>query len=117
MSEGPTGSRVLPPIRYADIVFAEISDPNGLNHKVRRVVVLTPDAALAAGFPVAVAGITGTLPDPLTADFVVLPWKNPPGRHPKTGMTKLRRRSLHMAHADRSECRCRAVGFRAPPRT
>lgn len=83
------GTAVVPfPIRYADILFAEIFDPNGRNPKVRRVVVLTPDLALAAGFPVVVAGVTGTLPDPLTADYVRLPYKNPPGRHPKTGMTK-----------------------------
>jgi hypothetical protein len=35
-----------------------------------------------------VAGVTGTLPSPLTADYVKLPYKNPPGRHPKTGLTK-----------------------------
>jgi len=32
--------------------------------------------------------VTGTLPNPLTADYVKLPYKNPPGRHPKTGLTK-----------------------------
>jgi hypothetical protein len=48
MSDGP-GNSAPPPIRYGDIVFAEIPDLNGLNPKVRRVVVLTPDAALAAG--------------------------------------------------------------------
>jgi hypothetical protein len=88
MNRGEAGKRALPPVRFADIVFAEIPDTNGLNPKVRRAVVLTPDDALAAGFPIVLAGITATLPDPLTADFVVLPWKNPPGRHPKTGMTK-----------------------------
>lgn len=87
MSDGP-GNIAPPPIHYGDIVFAEVPDPNGLNPKVRRVVVLTPDAAQAAGYPIVVAGVTGTLPDPLTSDYVVLPWKNPPGRHPKTGMTK-----------------------------
>ena len=76
------------PIRFADIIFAEVLDPNGQNLKTRRVVVLTPDSALAAGFPIVVAGVTGTLPNPLTAEFVRLPYKNPPGRHPKTGMTK-----------------------------
>ena len=35
-----------------------------------------------------IAGVTGTLPVPLTADYVKLPYKNPPGRHPKTGLTK-----------------------------
>lgn len=51
-------------------------------------MVLTPDANLAAGFPIVVAAVTGTLPNPLTADYVTLPYKNPPGRHPKTGLTK-----------------------------
>ena len=76
------------PIRFADIIFAEVLDPNGRNPKTRRVVVLTPDIELAAGSPVVVAGVTGTLPNPLTADYVKLPYKNPPGRHPKTGLTK-----------------------------
>ena len=76
------------PLRFADIIFADVLDPNGRNLKTRRVVVLTPDSALAAGYPIVVAGVTGTLPTTLTADFVRLPYKNPPGRHPKTGLTK-----------------------------
>jgi hypothetical protein len=76
------------PLRFADIIFAEILDANGRNPKTRRVVVLTPDAELQARFPIVVAGVTGTLPNPLTADFVTLPYKNPPGRHPKTGLTE-----------------------------
>ena len=87
MSKGGAAA-VQFPIRFADIVFAEVLDPNGQNPKTRRVVVLTPDIELAAGFPIVVAGVTGTLPDPLTADYVKLPYKNPPGRHPKTGLTK-----------------------------
>jgi len=76
------------PIRFADIVFADVLDPNGQNLKTRRVVVLTPDIAIAAGSPIVVAAVTGTLPKPLTADYVKLPYKNPPGRHLKTGLTK-----------------------------
>jgi hypothetical protein len=87
MSSGAAPPAQLP-IRFADILFAEVLDPNGQNPKTRRVVVLTPDRELAAGFPIVVAGVTGTLPDPLTADYVRLPYKNPPGRHPKTGLTK-----------------------------
>jgi hypothetical protein len=79
MSSGGAAAAPFP------IRFAEILDPNGQNPKTRRVVVLTPDRELAAGFPIVVAGVTGTLPNPLTADFVKLPYKNPPGRHPKTG--------------------------------
>ena len=55
---------------------------------MRRVVVRTPDIELAAGFPIVVTGVTGTLPNPRTADYVKLPYKNPPGRHSKTGLTK-----------------------------
>ena len=51
-------------------------------------MVLTPDISLLAGFPIVVACVTGTLPDPLTTDYVILPYKNPPGRHPRTGLTK-----------------------------
>jgi mRNA-degrading endonuclease toxin of MazEF toxin-antitoxin module len=78
------------PIRFADILFvAGVLDPNGQNPKTRRVVILTPDDALAAGYPVVAAAVTGTLPDPLTADHVLLPYKNPPGtRHPRTGLTR-----------------------------
>ena len=78
------------PVRFADILFAaDILGPNGGNPKERRVVVLTPDAALAEGFPIVAAAVTGTIPATLPADYVLLPYKNPPGtRHPKTGTTK-----------------------------
>lgn len=78
MSSGGTAG-VRFPMRFADIVFAEILDPNGQNPKTRRFVVLTPDIELSAGSPIVVAGVTGTLPNPLTADYVKLPYKNPPG--------------------------------------
>ena len=87
MSSGAAAA-VPSPIRFADLLFARVPDSNGQNPKIRRVVVLTPDSALTAGYPIVVAGVTGTLPSPLTADYVLLPYKNPPGRHPKTGMTK-----------------------------
>jgi hypothetical protein len=87
MSSGGTTTAQFA-IRFADIIFAEVLDPNGQNPKTRRVVVLTPDTELATGFPVVVAGVTGTLPSTRTAEYVKLPYKNPPGRHPKTGLTK-----------------------------
>jgi len=64
-------------------------DPNGQNPKHRRVVVLTPNVALAGGFPIVAAPVTSQVPPVLTADYVLLPFKNPPGtRHPATGLTK-----------------------------
>ncbi len=78
------------PVRYADIIFADgVLDPNGQNPKTRRVVVLTPDSALAAGFPIVAAPVTSQVPPVLPADYVLLPFKNPPGtRHPATGLTR-----------------------------
>jgi hypothetical protein len=62
----------ISPIRFADILFASVTDPNGRNPKTRRVVVLTPDFALEGGYPIVVAGVTATLPSPLTADQAVV---------------------------------------------
>src|SRR4051812_3258983 len=78
------------PVRYADIIFVNhVLDPNGQNPKRRRVVVLTPNTALAAGFPIVAAPVTTQIPPVLTADHVLLPFKNPPGtRHPATGLTR-----------------------------
>jgi len=40
------------PVRYADIIFVDgVLDSNGQNPKRRRVVVLTPNIALAANSP------------------------------------------------------------------
>ena len=76
------------PIRYADILFAEVLDPNGQNPKIRRVVVVTPNLEWRPDTHRG-CGVTTTLPDPLTSDYVRLPYKNPPARHPRTGMTKV----------------------------
>ena len=63
-----------PVVRFADILFVDaVLDPAGRNPKGRRVVVLTPDDALAVPGP----------------DHVLLPFRNPPGtRHPATGLTR-----------------------------
>ena len=68
------------PVRYADIIFVDgVLDPNGQNPKHRRVVVLTPNLALADGSPIAAAPVTSQVPPVLTDDYVLLPFKNPPG--------------------------------------
>jgi hypothetical protein len=83
---GSTG----PAVRYADILFVDaVLDPTGGNPKGRRVVVLTPDDALAAGFPIVAAPVTSQIPPVLGPDHVLLPFLNPPGtRHPVTGLTR-----------------------------
>ncbi len=79
-----------PPVRFADILFVDaVLDPSGQNPKQRRVVILTPNDALAAGFPIAAAPVTSQIPPVLTPDHVLLPFKNSPGtRHPATGLTR-----------------------------
>lgn len=79
-----------PVIRYADILFVDaVLDSNGGNPKGRRVVVLTPDDALAAGFPIVAAPVTSQIPTVPGPEDVVLPFRNPPGtRHPVTGLTR-----------------------------
>jgi mRNA-degrading endonuclease toxin of MazEF toxin-antitoxin module len=79
-----------PVVRHADILFVDaVPDSAGGNPKGRRVVVLTPDDALAAGFPIVAAPVTTQIPPVPGPDLVVLPFRNPPGtRHPVTGLTR-----------------------------
>jgi mRNA-degrading endonuclease toxin of MazEF toxin-antitoxin module len=78
------------PIRFADILFVDgVLDSAGQNPKHRRVVILTPNDALAAGFPIIAAPVTTQIPPVPGPDQVVLPFQNPPGtRHPATGLTR-----------------------------
>jgi mRNA-degrading endonuclease toxin of MazEF toxin-antitoxin module len=63
---GASGTPTPPPapfVRYADILFVDaVLDSAGRNPKGRRVVVLTPDDALAAGFPIVAAPVTTKIP-------------------------------------------------------
>ncbi len=79
-----------PLVRFADILFVDaVPDSAGGNPKGRRVVILTPDDALAAGFPIVAAPVTTRIPPIPGPDHVVLPFRNPPGtRHPVTGLTR-----------------------------
>ena len=78
------------PVRFADILFVEgVLDTAGHNPKHRRVVVLTPNHALAAGYPIVAAPVSSQVPTVPTDDYVLLPFINPPGiRHPATGLTR-----------------------------
>lgn len=86
----PTPTPPPIPVRFGDILFvAGVLDSTGGNPKNRRVVILTPNDALAAGFPIVAAPVTTQIPPVLTDDHVLLPFKNPPGtRHPATGLTR-----------------------------
>lgn len=84
------GSPPAPTVRYADILFVEdVPDSAGGHPKGRRVVILTPDDALAQGFPIVAAPVTSQIPPVPGPDHVLLPFQNPPGtRHPATGLTR-----------------------------
>lgn len=78
---------MTPPIQQGDIVWAQIRDSRD-NAKLRPAVVITPNARILRGSEVLVVAITSTLPEPLPAVFVPIPW-DPAGR----SSTGLRRRS------------------------
>ena len=75
------------PIKQGEILWARSEDPQGANQKRRPFVVLTLSEEIARGEPIIAAAITTTLPNPLTDEYVELPW-NPQG----TVRTGLRRR-------------------------
>ena len=92
-NSGAAGTTPPPPapvVRFADILFVNsVPDSAGGNPKGRRVVILTPDDALAAGFPIVAAPVTTQIPPVPGPDHVLLPFCNPPGtRHPATGLTR-----------------------------
>ncbi len=73
-------------MQSGDIVWVRMVDPHGVNENVRPVVVVTSSDEISAGAPVVGACITTTLPNPLTEDYVELPWQ-PQGRV-RTGLRR-----------------------------
>ena len=76
----------LSKIRSGSIVWAIVRDARGYR-KRRPVVVLTPDAEIAADQPLALMAITTTYPDPPPSNCVELPW-NPDRRKVTTGLAR-----------------------------
>jgi hypothetical protein len=62
------------PIQFGSIIWVQIADSNGVKIKARPAVVPTPDDSISLGAPIVVAAITTTLPNPLTDEYVELPW-------------------------------------------
>jgi hypothetical protein len=67
------------------IVWAEISDPNGIR-KLRPAVIVTPTSRLTATEPFDVVAVSSRLTDPLPEDQVLLPWHAQ--GHPRTGLNR-----------------------------
>lgn len=74
-----------PPLRFGQIVWAEITDANGIS-KARPVVIVTPDERIAAATLLDVVAITSQIPDRLPEDHVLLPWHAQ--GHPRTGLNR-----------------------------
>jgi hypothetical protein len=75
------------PVKQGDIVWALSVDPQGANEKLRPFVVLTLSNEIVEGEPITAAAITTALPNPLTNEYVELPW------HPSgAARTRLRKR-------------------------
>jgi hypothetical protein len=62
------------PVKQGEILWARCVDPQGANEKSRPLVVLTLSEQIAHGEPIVAAAITATLPNPLTDEYVELPW-------------------------------------------
>ena len=73
------------PVRFGQIVWAEMADANGIR-KCRPAVILTPTDRITPSGPLDVAAITSQLPQPLPEDHVLLPWHAQ--GHPHTGLSR-----------------------------
>ena len=74
------------PLIQGEILWARCVDPRGVNEKRRPFVVLTLSEEIARGEPIVAAAITTTLPNPLTDEYVELPWH--PAGSVRTGLRK-----------------------------
>jgi mRNA-degrading endonuclease toxin of MazEF toxin-antitoxin module len=68
------------------IIEAYVLDQQNRNPKHRPLVIVTPTDEIAEGDPFLAVAITGTLPDPLTDEYVILPYH--PNGQSKTGLKK-----------------------------
>ena len=73
------------PLRFGQIVWAELADANGIR-KVRPAVIVTPSAQIEPATSLEVVAVTSLLPKPLPDDHVLLPWH--PRGHPRTGLNR-----------------------------
>jgi len=73
------------PVRFGQIVWAEMADANGIR-KLRPAVVVTPSDRLQESGPFEVVAVTSQVPEPLPADHVLLPWHSQ--GHPRTGLNR-----------------------------
>jgi hypothetical protein len=73
------------PLRFGQIVWAELADANGIQ-KMRPAVIVTPDDQIPTADSLEVVAVTSWLPQRLPDDHVLLPWH--PRGHPRTGLNR-----------------------------
>jgi hypothetical protein len=73
------------PLRFGQIVWAELADANGIR-KMRPAVIVTPDDQIPTADSLEVVAVTSWLPRRLPDDHVLLPWH--PRGHPRTGLNR-----------------------------
>jgi mRNA-degrading endonuclease toxin of MazEF toxin-antitoxin module len=86
----PDGAPRLP--RQGDVIWATVTDQNGVNAKHRPLVVISRTIDIRSDEAFFVVAITSTFPDPLEPAMVLLPWS------PTRCATGLTRRCV--AHCD-----------------
>jgi len=72
-------------VRFGQIAWAEVADANGIC-KVRPVIIITTDDRITPTGSLEIVAITSFLPDPLPAEYVLLPWHAQ--GHPRTGLNR-----------------------------
>ena len=73
------------PIRFGQIIWADIADANGISKAGPAVVVTATDQIVPTG-TLEVVAVTSFVPDPLPDDHVLLPWHAQ--GHPRTGLNR-----------------------------
>jgi hypothetical protein len=73
------------PLQFGRIVWAEMTDANGIP-KLRPGVIVTPSDRISSAMPLDVIAVTSRVPEPLPHDHVLLPWHAQ--RHPRTGLNR-----------------------------
>lgn len=72
-------------LSFGQIIWTEVADANGIR-KVRPAVIVTPTDQIEDDALVDIVAITSSLPDPIPADHVLLPWHAQ--GHPRTGLKR-----------------------------
>jgi hypothetical protein len=75
----------VPPLRYGQIVLANVDDGHG-HFKKRPVVIVTPTTDIEGAEVLQGVCISTQIEDPSPPDHVKLPWHR--SRHPRTGLDK-----------------------------